>query len=1017
MFAKPNEIGSVESLTTEIENVAGSLRLNVALPFEARRYEFSLPAGEESLDASNEDEVPVLRRVIDTHAGEVIRTTSLPTVIKEVCIARFGGVRSGSEWFSARATIAASNESEETAPNGHPEPEIWETANETDRRLMTDGGEPEPVTDGGSNVLELDEAQIVPLRKVGDGTDAEEEVRRIQRNVVKPSIDAYEELDNGRHLIDDAEFERQQIERLVAGLEERIERANAAEMNRLRYIINELESYEPESGSSSGSDAGPTDASRSSGEDEESASGGGSGATSRWDDLDVDDEVPDADEFGEFVSWADVDEFDAGDEVIFTFKKWDYTNPLFSGVVEEAGRDSMSNAPYMRVEAERGIEQLPAGNANTSGSAGVSYEEQSPEVVDFEEPAHFALSQRAAMRRFDDGRSNVAHSERGKVRLYRPDDAGDGEAETDGGEELVADGGEELVADGGEERLPRFCPNDDEPLEPRDDEPLEVVCPECGYHGIRNLRGERIKVCHKKARIGSVNRSGEAFEAEVEIGGVVQHIVLARQYVRERIDGEEEPEVMTDGGEVPECPDCRADLVLNAGEYECLVCCEVIPEDEVVYPSTPEDAADDIREARSDGGRLMTDGGHRRVPESGEAGTLTVVEEASGEYVELSGEVDHASRCESRVYDGEDDETGFMAEGVAGYLDVDGRRVSFNTASDRVTEHHPEAEEAEDAVEFIGALVEAEFENDGELMTDGGSRVHPDDEGVGILDSENDDDSDIIDGGDDGIIMTDGGVKNRYLMVSVLDDPAALYILSDVEDGNVPMAKVGGKYSRGHSTAYSEHPYPRFEMYSRIGYYLVIGMDVTASEFSDIVARCMELNEDELVAFGKDMALKPPNSDSGNEPEVMTDGGRPVREEEEFRTLMGEYNPEEWNPEPDPDYYRSGEVSIHDPIEGEAYSEPGHWANRPPDMDAAHARRLALRGEFDNLDEHQPLPLLSSDMQGVPTEGVQGSYSEVTELDEPCSECSQCWGIHSVVTMAGVHQVKCLICEHTIEQG
>jgi hypothetical protein len=81
-------------------------------------------------------------------------------------------------------------------------------------------------------------------------------------------------------------------------------------------------------------------------------------------------------------------------------------------------------------------------------------------------------------------------------------------------------------------------------------------------------------------------------------------------------------------------------------------------------------------------------------------------------------------------------------------------------------------------------------------------------------------------------------------------------------------------------------------------------------------------------------------------------------------------------------------------------------------MDAEHARRLALRGEFDDLDENQPLPLLSSSMQGVPTEGVQGSYSHVIELDEECPECGQRWGVHSChSTMGGVHSESCLICE------
>lgn len=129
------------------------------------------------------------------------------------------------------------------------------------------------------------------------------------------------------------------------------------------------------------------------------------------------------------------------------------------------------------------------------------------------------------------------------------------------------------------------------------------------------------------------------------------------------------------------------------------------------------------------------------------------------------------------------------------------------------------------------------------------------------------------------------------------------------------------------------------------------------------------------------------------------------------RRLMGEHNPETWDPEPDPDYHVSGTVNIWDPFEGEGFNEPGHWADRPADMDAAHARRLALRGEFDDLGEHQPLPLLRSDMRGVPTEGVQGSYSHVVRLSEPCPECGQSWGVVVVLTMPGEHMERCLICE------
>ena len=125
---------------------------------------------------------------------------------------------------------------------------------------------------------------------------------------------------------------------------------------------------------------------------------------------------------------------------------------------------------------------------------------------------------------------------------------------------------------------------------------------------------------------------------------------------------------------------------------------------------------------------------------------------------------------------------------------------------------------------------------------------------------------------------------------------------------------------------------------------------------------------------------------------------------------MREHNPDHWDPDVDPEEsHSSGTVNIWDPIEGEGYDEPGHWADRDPDMDSDHARRLALRGEFDDADV---LPLISSDMRGVPTEGVQGSYSHVIELDEPCPQCGKQWGVHQCAsTMGGIHMETCLICE------
>lgn len=131
------------------------------------------------------------------------------------------------------------------------------------------------------------------------------------------------------------------------------------------------------------------------------------------------------------------------------------------------------------------------------------------------------------------------------------------------------------------------------------------------------------------------------------------------------------------------------------------------------------------------------------------------------------------------------------------------------------------------------------------------------------------------------------------------------------------------------------------------------------------------------------------------------------------RNVMGEHNPDTWDVSEDDAkrYFKSGETSVWDPIEGESFTEPGHWANRDADMDAEHARRLALRGEFDG---EEYLPLISSDMRGVPTEGVQGSYTCVVRLDDPCPECEHEYGLRSHVTMAGVGGVRCLTCDYEI---
>lgn len=48
--------------------------------------------------------------------------------------------------------------------------------------------------------------------------------------------------------------------------------------------------------------------------------------------------------------------------------------------------------------------------------------------------------------------------------------------------------------------------------------------------------GKTIRVCHKKGRI--VEENPRSFDAEIELGGVIQHVVLADVYVEEQLGGE-----------------------------------------------------------------------------------------------------------------------------------------------------------------------------------------------------------------------------------------------------------------------------------------------------------------------------------------------------------------------------------------------------------------------------------------------------------------------------------------------
>ena len=136
--------------------------------------------------------------------------------------------------------------------------------------------------------------------------------------------------------------------------------------------------------------------------------------------------------------------------------------------------------------------------------------------------------------------------------------------------------------------------------------------------------------------------------------------------------------------------------------------------------------------------------------------------------------------------------------------------------------------------------------------------------------------------------------------------------------------------------------------------------------------------------------------------------------------LMNEHNPETWDPDGPAD---RGSVNLDvsgtvgpDHLGQETVDVDGHRHDRDPDMDEDHARRLALRGEFDDLDDDQPLPLIESDMRADPIEGVQGTYSKVVRLSDPCDDCLKSYGVRSVHTMAGISAVRCLTCGAEIHE-
>lgn len=56
-------------------------------------------------------------------------------------------------------------------------------------------------------------------------------------------------------------------------------------------------------------------------------------------------------------------------------------------------------------------------------------------------------------------------------------------------------------------------------------------------------RGEEVRICHKKGRIGEFHENGEnppLYDVEVEIGGVIQHVTVNESFLEDQKGGHDE---------------------------------------------------------------------------------------------------------------------------------------------------------------------------------------------------------------------------------------------------------------------------------------------------------------------------------------------------------------------------------------------------------------------------------------------------------------------------------------------
>jgi hypothetical protein len=112
-------------------------------------------------------------------------------------------------------------------------------------------------------------------------------------------------------------------------------------------------------------------------------------------------------------------------------------------------------------------------------------------------------------------------------------------------------------------------------------------------------------------------------------------------------------------------------------------------------------------------------------------------------------------------------------------------------------------------------------------------------------------------------------------------------------------------------------------------------------------------------------------------------------------------------------------VNTHDRVSGEQVEVPAHPVAQEPSAKEMNSLSLdRLKHEYGNIDElpGASLPVLTQKkFHTDPTEGQQGAFSKIVELDERCPVCGYDRGTVTVEILAGVHILTCNACGNDIK--